>query len=620
MQTHSAASPGSSRRVLSWVFTQIGQLLTLVITVVIWGLLRSILQRTFRWGAFFATAATVSAGLAVVYTLVFMKPEGLRGPGVALFWGGTYGVFLLGGVVSGALSRKLGVWESQLTFYVSLALALVHLFKGWHVIFALGADPSFYAFASSVPPGESLFGPMWTRVIALAAPAAFLMMIMGGSFAYLVFGEEGRFDPGWRFEWMVARKHLAGRKGWVSVTAVVAVLGVALGVAALVAVTGVMSGYQKDVQDKILSTNAHLVVQKYGVDFEEYDKVAQDAMKVPGVLAYTPFSFNEAMLSDGDLGMGVLLKGIVPETAGDVTSIHANLCRSDTLNLRHCRQYGAQGGAEALVKMLRPQDGVASAVIGSELYKKLGLPLGGEISITTPVGVVGASATAPKRMNFRIGGVFRSGMHEFDSRLIYIHLTAAQRLMGMGSTVSGVEFRVEDPENVEAVARQVLSAVGRYPYRTLDWRELNLGIFTALKLQKIAMFLVLCAIIIVGAFNIASTLFMAVVEKSREIGVMKSIGATNASVMKIFVMEGWLVGLLGTVLGVILGLAVSGMLKELDINIAADVYMVDSLKVLISPLEVAGTAVAALAISHLATIYPALRAARQAPVDAMRYD
>jgi lipoprotein-releasing system permease protein len=173
---------------------------------------------------------------------------------------------------------------------------------------------------------------------------------------------------------------------------------------------------------------------------------------------------------------------------------------------------------------------------------------------------------------------------------------------------------------VEVYSEKVLSAAGRYPYRTLTWRELNSGIFTALKLQKIVMFLVLTFIVIVAAFNIASTLFMTVVERSHEIAVLKSMGARDSSIMKIFVLEGWAVGAMGTLLGVLLGLGVCLVLSRLEISIAADVYMVDSLKIRINPLEVGIVVVSALIISHLATLFPALKAARQRPVDAMRYD
>jgi lipoprotein-releasing system permease protein len=358
-------------------------------------------------------------------------------------------------------------------------------------------------------------------------------------------------------------------------------------------------------------------VQKYGIDFIEYESVAAEGKKHPEVLAAGPFTFNEAMLATGERGVGVLIKGVDPVLAGEVTGIEKNLCA--TFNKDRCEPFPEDSGVH-LPGLLTQERGLPSLVIGAELLKKLGLPVGALVALTTPIGIAGARGNAPKRLEFRIGGVFRSGMHDFDARLIYLDLKSSQRLMGLGAAVNGVEFKVMDADRVELVANYVYNAIGRYPYRTLDWRELNGGIFAALKYQKIVMFLVLTFIIIVGAFNIASTLFMAVVEKSREIGVLKSMGARDASIMKIFVLEGWMVGGIGMLFGVVLGLIVCFVLAEAGISIAADVYMVGSLHVRLKVTEVLVTAVSALVISHLATIYPALNAARQRPVDAMRYE
>jgi lipoprotein-releasing system permease protein len=211
-------------------------------------------------------------------------------------------------------------------------------------------------------------------------------------------------------------------------------------------------------------------------------------------------------------------------------------------------------------------------------------------------------------------------MHEFDSRLAYIELGASQRLWSLQRAITGLEFRVRDPHRVEEVGRGVLRAIGHYPYRTLDWRELNAGIFMALGLQKIVMFLVLAFIVVVAAFNIASTLFRAVVERAREIAILKSMGATDVAVMQVFILQGWVLGVLGTAVGVLLGLAVAWLISRAGIAIAADVYMVEQLSVRIWPGEVLATVAAALIISHLATLYPCLKAARQRPVDAMRYE
>jgi lipoprotein-releasing system permease protein len=209
-------------------------------------------------------------------------------------------------------------------------------------------------------------------------------------------------------------------------------------------------------------------------------------------------------------------------------------------------------------------------------------------------------------------------MYEFDARLVYTDLAAAQQLFGMPQRVSGIELRVADPAHIEALMPAIRQAVGRYPYRVNDWKELNVGLFSALALQKVVMFLVLCCMVVVASFNIAATLFMAVVEKNHDIAVLKSMGARDASIMKIFVLQGLMVGASGTALGLLLGCMAALALDQLHIGIAADVYMVDALRVRLQAADVGLVAAAALCISHLSTLFPALQAASRPPAAALR--
>lgn len=382
-----------------------------------------------------------------------------------------------------------------------------------------------------------------------------------------------------------------------------------------------MSGYQHDIQSKILTTNAHLVLQKYGIDFNEHPKVAALARQSPWVAAAAPFAFNEAMLSVGGRGVGVLLKGIDAEAAAKVTQTARHLClRLEPVSDGTERCIWAEdAGPDLLARWLADDDGPPPVIVGLSLYRRLGVPIGAPIYLMTPVGMAGAKGGAPRRMPYRLAGVFASGMHEFDAHLVYTSLGSAQRLLGLGDAVSGIELRLHDADAVGPASRDVLRRVGHYPYRTLDWRELNASIFMALSLQKVVMFLVLAFIVVVAAFNIASTLFMAVVEKAPQVAVLLSMGATRASIMKIFVLEGWAMGAAGTAVGVALGLGATRLLAGLNVAIAADVYMVDALTVRLDAQEVALTVAAALVICHLATLYPALRAAANRPIDLLRH-
>lgn len=608
--------------VLAWAAAQLGALVSGVAEVLLLGLLRSIWRRELSWRAFFLGSLTMLLGIlaAGVVRFVFLDALGLRGQESLVLWGGALGSMALGGLLTGLVGRRVGYWEIYLSVLLVVGVFAGHLAWDWTLLLGIGpGDGSSYfdVIRRSSTPGMRFIGPMWDRIVVLNAIVGFLLALIGGSLAYVFFSRSGQ--RGVDLEWLVSRRHLTStRNGFVSVTAVVGVVGIGLGVAALVAVTAVMSGYQKDIRDKILSTNAHLVVQKYGIDFTEYKEVARKGLSVESVQAATPFGFNEAMLSVDGRGMGVLVKGVEPQTAGDVTGVEDNLCAN--IDKDGTCQRVAADAKRRLPDLLRPSDGVPQLVVGAELFERIGKSVGDIVTVTTPVGIAGAQGNAPKRMHFRIAGAFRSGMHEFDVRLAYTDLQSFQRLMGMGNAVNGVEFRVTAPERVEALESRVMRAIGQYPYRSLDWRELNRGIFTALKLQKIVMFLVLCFIVIVAAFNIASTLFMAVVEKALDIGVLKAMGARDASIMKVFMLEGWMLGGAGTATGLLLGLLVCAALSEMNLGIAADVYMVESLQVRVQPLEVGLTVLAALGISHLATVYPALKAARQRPVDTMRYE
>lgn len=623
-----ARLPKTSQTLVAWGAAQLGKAVLGLAWVLLLGLIDDIRKGRFRGWVFLLGTVLMTAGITATTMAIQVDPYRFGDDATVITWTAALGVSTIVGGVIARLSRRLGYWESYAAMLVTAGLAAVHLFLDFRTVpariqmlwsKAMGDEMSMRLdMLGLMNPGQRMFGDLFGALWLTWAIIGFVLMVFGGSLVFLIYSDDGVRDFKMGYERFIGLRQLASqRRGLVSATALVAVTGVAVGVAALVAVTAVMSGYQSDIQDRILSTNSHLNIQKYGVDFSEHERVAETAREVPEVVATSPFVFNEASFSFGDRGLGVLLKGVVPESAGEVTEIYRNLC--ERVEAGRCIPF-ANEEAGPFIKMLRPGGSVPGIVVGLELFKRHGLTIGDQVTLTMPVSLATLRNAAPKRMQFVVTGVFRSGMHEFDSRLTYLELGAAQNLLGLGNSISGIEVRLTDPQRVEAIATKVLRAVGRYPYRTLDWRELNQGIFRALFLQKAVFYSILVMIIIVAAFNIASTLFMTVIEKSREIGVLKSMGARNGSIMKIFVLEGWVVGLIGTGIGLLLGIGVAIGLSQLKLQIAADVYMVDSLTVRIRPLEIVLTAVAAFVISHLATIYPAMRAANQNPVDAMRYD
>jgi lipoprotein-releasing system permease protein len=446
-------------------------------------------------------------------------------------------------------------------------------------------------------PGPMYIGATWVRDILALLFVGLLQAVTASSLVYMARSRGGGYE---RF---VGMRYLAAKRrdARVSRTALVAALGVSLGVAALITVISAMSGYQAEVKDKILTTNTHLIVQRFGNTFDKYDDAQQKILEVPGVVASSPFVFTGGMLA-AERGMfPVLVKGIDVDLVGGVTRLREQLKSGD-------------------LPALRPSgNGMPGLFVGKELFAQLGLKLGDVIALVSPVPSDGRRGGPPKRMLFRLVGMFSSGMNEFDQKLVYVELSAAQRFVGEDNGITGLEVRTTNPDTVEVTAQRVVQKLGGFPYRTIDWRQLNSGIFSALSMQKMLMVVILIFIIVVAAFNIASTLFMLVVEKTREVAVLKAMGARDGSVMKIFVIEGHMISLVGIAFGVVLGLVLCFLLGRLRIHIAADVYLVDTLRVLVQPSEVVLIALGALEVAHLATLYPALRAARTLPVEAMRY-
>lgn len=407
------------------------------------------------------------------------------------------------------------------------------------------------------------------------------------------------------FELYVALRYLLSRKGSraVSFIGVIAVGGIFIGVMALIVVLAVLNGMQSELREKILGTNAHVIVLTYGnKPIADYDQVLQEVHNVQGVTAAAPFIYSEAIISsDREHNEGVIVRGVDPSREEAVNGISSNLLQGDL-------SFMNEGNGE------RP-----GLVVGYLLAERLMAIVGDEVilfspmaSRPTPLGVM------PNMSRYVIRGIFKTGLYEFDSKFIYMSLSNAQAFLTMEDEVSGVEVRVEDIYQAGVIGTEIVEKLG-YPYRTNDWISLNHNLFSALKLEKAAMFVILTLIVLVAAFNIVSTLVILVRDKTREIGILKSMGLTSKAVMKIFMIDGLLIGITGTILGCIGGYTLARILEKYRfISLPHDVYWIDTLPVQLQVGDFITISCASLLISILATLYPALQASKFTPVEAIR--
>jgi lipoprotein-releasing system permease protein len=406
------------------------------------------------------------------------------------------------------------------------------------------------------------------------------------------------------FELFIGGRYLRAKKrAFISLITYLSVAGVAVGVMALIVVIAVMSGFEADLKSRILGGQAQVILMRHSGPFIDYQEVMQRVEAVSGVEAATPFIFTQIMLRSSGAVSGAVLRGVEPATVGRVLSTLENV------NLPEGRGAG-EGEAAAM----------PGIVLGRELARNAGVVAGDVVQLISPRGMLSPVGHIPAMKQFRVTGYFESGMYEYDQTFAYIHLHDAQRLLKMGEAVSGIEVRVTDIYRAREVADAILAQLGP-AYYARDWMQLNRNLFKALKLERRVMFIILTLIVLVAAFNIASSLIMMVMGKTKDIAILKAMGATEQSIRKIFVLNGMVIGLLGTGAGFVLGMVLCALLKRYDIHeLTGDIYYFTTrLPVKVEVFDVAAIVVAALAICFLATIYPARQAARLNPVDAIRY-
>ena len=408
-----------------------------------------------------------------------------------------------------------------------------------------------------------------------------------------------------RYELFISLRYLKAKRKqvFISIITLLSMAGVGLGVMALIIVLSVMSGFEEDLKKKILGTNAHLVVLQQGAGMRDYPEILKKVEEAKGVVAATPFIFTQAMLTSENNVHGIVLRGIDPATAGKVINIESTLKK------------GSMAG-------LQKDDGETQPgiFIGKELAQTLGVTLDDSVVLVSPLGALAPMGGGPPMKKFRIAGIFDSGMYEYDTSLAYISLKNAQKFLAMGDLVSGLEVKVDDIYAVKKIGDRIRKDLG-FPFWTKDWMQMNRSLFAALKLERIVMFIILVLIVLVAAFGIVSTLIMVVMEKNKDIAILKSMGATARSIMRIFIFEGLIIGCVGTLIGLGGGYVVCTLLAKYQfITLPSDVYYISRLPVKMNILDFVLVAVSSLGISFLATLYPSWQASRLDPAEALRYE
>ncbi len=509
---------------------------------------------------------------------------------------------------------------------------------------------SFIGFAIEVshlpePRGSSFI--LWHQVVRVSAAisgTAFVVCFMILAVPWLMDAFEGQ-----GFVSLVAARHVRAQKsGFLTVISILSIAGVGVSSFALCAVVAIMGGFGADLKHKILGNNAHIKIEATHVGgYQHWGDLLEQVRLVKGVHAATPVAGGEAMASSSSNTAGVMLRGIDTVTIGTVIDLLQNIevgkfayldDPQKLANLPPDEPIGIGSGGEFYLKgpdikpylskldpdvndAVAPPDTYPGIVIGRELAKSLHVYVGDDLTLISPLGDLGPMGVLPRSRKFRVAAIFYSGMYEYDASHAYVKLDAAQDFFDLKQNVTGLEIKIDDAERVSDIRPGVEALVkDRDDLRVRDWKELNKNLFSALALEKVATFIILSLAILVASFCIICTLLLMVTEKSKEIAILKSLGASDNAILKIFMAEGVMIGGIGTIFGVTTGLTVTSGLKWFGVRLDPDVYYVDKLPINIEWSDFTLVALAAFLITTLATIYPAAAASRLRPVDGIRYE
>lgn len=479
------------------------------------------------------------------------------------------------------------------------------------------------------------------RAGAIVAGVAVVIVTLALLLPYMLDQLEGR-----RFTTFVAARHVRSQKsGFLTVISVLSICGVAISSCALSSVVSVMGGFSQDLKRKILGNNAHIVVDTTpGTPFDDYEASLQRIRGIPGVVGATPVVHGEVMASSASNLAGVVVTGIEPSSIHSVIELGRNIEVGKLDYLEHPEKLtklpaqeviGIGPGGEQYYKGAElpglPDDIDPSVravilnrserpgvILGRELAKTLHVYIGDEVTLVSPLGDLGPMGVMPRTKKFRVAAIFYSGMYEYDASYVYTMLDVAQDYFQTAGKISAIEVKVDDAEKADRVTPLVVTALAREDLRVRDWRDINKNLFSALKLERFATFIILSVAIMVASFCIVCTLLLMVTEKGKEIAILKAIGASDGAILRTFIIEGMIIGGIGTVFGVVTGLAVCTGLSWFGLRLDPEVYYIDRLPISVNPGDFLAVAIAALTICTLSTLYPAYAASRLRPVDGLR--
>ncbi|MFO7713002.1 lipoprotein-releasing ABC transporter permease subunit [Desulfosarcina sp.] len=408
------------------------------------------------------------------------------------------------------------------------------------------------------------------------------------------------------FTWFVGTRYFKSRQkqAFISLITFLATAGIAVGVMALIVVIAVMTGFESELQNRILGIESHVLVMRYGESVADIAATVDKVESIDGVQSAAPFIYSQVMLRSSHGVTGAVLKALDPSRPGPPIFVAKTLSLSDAL-----------AGAA-------PDDAAGKApglILGQVTAEKLKVTVGDPIYLISPLGKGSAGNQMPTVMRFSVSGIFQTGMNEYDGAMSFIRLDVAQHLLQMPGQASGLEVRVADIYRAKQIADAIVGRLG-FPFWARDWMQMNRNLFSMLRLQKTVMFIILTLIVLVAAFNIASALIMMVMEKTKDIAILKTMGATNRHIRRIFVFKGLVIGCLGTAVGGILGFILCAILKRYPfIKLPGDVYFLTTLPVSLRAVDVATIGLSTVVICFVATLYPAASASTLDPVDGLRY-